>query len=197
MPCLGSRAEGPIRIDQEKLRANLEDTARTLAEDATAGHVRPYVQTRLIRDVQAVSDFNQYGKEFSFRCDEAADRAGLGEAPSPLRYFLSSIAFCLQVWYAKGAALMGVELDDLAIDVRTYMDMRGEHKVGDAPPHPQWIVVEAGVTSPSDAATVLAMVGEANDRCPVSNLVAKAVPMYERIRLNGATIRDTIPPDLD
>ena len=186
-----------MRIDQKKLRSNVEETAEALAADPSVGHVRPYVKTKLVADVQAVSDFVQYGKEFSFRCDESDDRAGRGEAPSPLRYFLSSIAFCLQVWYAKGAALVGVELDDLEIDLRTYMDMRGEHKVGDAPPHPQWIIIEASVTSPSDPEHVLAMVDEANDRCPVSTLVAKAIPMYERIELNGSMIRNTIPADLE
>ncbi|NIP81918.1 MAG: hypothetical protein GWM90_22950, partial [Gemmatimonadetes bacterium] len=87
----------------------------------------------------------QYGREFSFESDESVDRAGDGSAPSPLRYFLSGIAFCLQVWYAKGAAIVGCQIDDLRIEVRTFMDMRGEHRVGPVPPHPQWIVVEADV----------------------------------------------------
>ena len=123
-------------VDNQKLRANVLDTAELLASDSSAGHVRPLVKTTLVEDVHARSDFIQYDKEFSFACDESDGRAGKGEAPSPLRYFLSSIAFCQQVWYAKGAALAGVDLEALHIDVHTYMDMRGEHKVGDAPPIP-------------------------------------------------------------
>jgi len=154
------------------------------------------VKTTLIENVHARSDFIQYEKEFSFECDESEGRAGQGEAPSPLRYLLSSIAFCLQVWYAKGAGLADVEVEDLDIDVHTYMDMRGEHKVGTAPPNPQWIIVEARVTSSSPAAAVLDMADEANDRCPVSNLIAKAIPIYELIHHNGALIRDTVPAEL-
>ena len=185
-----------MRVDNAKLRASVLDTAALLAADPDAGHVRPLVKTSLIENVQARSDFLQYDKEFSFMCDESDGRAGKGEAPSPLRYFLSSIAFCMQVWYAKGAALADVELEDLNIDVHTYMDMRGEHKVGDAPPNPQWIIIEATVTSPSPSEMVLQMVDEANDRCPVTNLVRMAVPIYEQIVLNGDLIRDTVPTDL-
>lgn len=183
--------------DIAKLKTNVAETAALLRRDPDAGHVRPRVHTRLIGDVQAQSDFVQYGKEFSFRCDESEDRAGKGEAPSPLRFFLSGLAFCQQVWYSKGAAIVGLELDALEIEVRTYMDMRGEHLVDAVDPNPQWIVIESEVTTSGSAEDVLAMVDEANRRCPVYNLVAKAVPMYERIVHNGNPVRDTIPPGLE
>ena len=186
-----------MRIDAEKLRENVTATAQLLADDDTAGHVRPRVTTRLIDNVHARSDFTQYEKDFSFECDESEGRAGSGEHPSPLRYFLSGLAFCMQVWYAKGAALVGVELDDLQIDVLTYMDMRGEHLFDGVPTHPQWIIIEAALTSSSDADTALAMVDEANARCPVYGLIARAVPIYERITLSGAVIRDTIPAGVE
>ena len=184
------------RIDIDKLKANVEDTTELLRRDSRAGHVRPNVQTRLLADVQAQSDFVQYGREFSFRCDEADDRAGKGEAPSPLRYFLSGLAFCQQVWYAKGAALSDLQVDDLEIDVRTYMDMRGEHLIDGVPPNPQWIAIEARVISAGSDDQVLSMVREANSRCPVYNLVAKAVPIYETIVHNGDVIRNTLPEEL-
>jgi uncharacterized OsmC-like protein len=186
-----------VRIDRELLAGNVTDMAEVLRSDPDAGHVRPRVTTRLIENVNARSDFIQYNKEFSFECDEAASRAGKGEAPSPLRYFLSGLAFCQQVWYAKGAALVGCDLTDLEIEVRTYMDMRGEHLIDDIPPNPQWIVIEADVTSPSDDDAVLAMVDEANARCPVYSLVARAVPIYERIRRGDDVLRDTVPEGLE
>ena len=186
-----------MRVDLDKLAENVHSMTARLREDPGAGHVRPNVQTRLIANVAAQSDFVQYDKPFSFRCDESVGRAGNGEAPSPLRYFLSGLAFCQQVWYAKGAALSDCLVQDLEIDVRTYMDMRGEHLIDGVAPNPQWIVIDARVTSPSDPERVLAMVDEANARCPVYNLVVKAVPIYERIAHNGLILRDTVPADLE
>ena len=182
-----------MRVDLEKLRWNVESTSDLLRSDSSSGHVRPRVSTRLVENVNARSEFVQYDKEFAFECDESEGRAGTGSAPSPLRYFLSGLAFCQQVWYAKGAALVGCEIEDLEIDVLTYMDMRGEHLIDGIPPNPQWIVIDARVTTPNTDEEVLAMVDEANARCPVYNLVVKAVPIYERIARNGAVVRDTTP----
>ena len=186
-----------MRIDPEKLRSNVESTADRLRSDPMAGHVRPKVVTTLVENVHARSDFVQYDRSFSFECDEAEDRAGRGEAPSPLRYFLSGLAFCQQVWYAKGAALAGCEITELTIEVRTYMDMRGEHLIDRIPQHPQWIVIEATVSSPSPSDRVLAMVDEANARCPVYGLIEKAVPIYERIVHGDREIRSSIPHGLE
>lgn len=182
-----------MRVDIEKLRSNVESTADLLRRDPSAGHVRPRVATRLIGNVHARSEFLQYDKEFAFECDESEGRAGAGSAPSPLRYFLSGLAFCQQVWYAKGAALAGCDIEDLEIDVLTYMDMRGEHLIDGIAPNPQWIVIDARITTPGTDEQVLALVDEANARCPVYNLVVKAVPIYERIARNGTVVRDTIP----
>lgn len=186
-----------MRIDARRLRDNVTDTTATLRADETAGHVRPRVSTSLIENVHARSEFIQYERAFSFECDESSGRAGSDAAPSPLRYFLSGLAFCMQVWYAKGAALADCVIDDLRIDVLTYMDMRGEHLIDGIPPNPQWIVIEAHVDSPSDAGAVLGMVDEANARCPVYSLVSKAVPVYERIIHRDRLIRDTVPEGLD
>jgi uncharacterized OsmC-like protein len=154
------------------------------------------VTTRLVDNVNARSEFVQYDKTFAFECDESEGRAGTGSAPSPLRYFLAGLAFCQQVWYAKGAALVGCEIEDLRIDVLTYMDMRGEHLIDGIAPNPQWIVIEADVTTPGTDEQVLALVDAANARCPVYNLVVRAVPIYERISRNGVVVRNTVPEGL-
>lgn len=186
-----------MRVDRAKLLTNLEETVDLLGSDQSAGLVRPTVTTRLVSGVVAESVFTQYGKEFTFRCDEASSRAGTDSAPSPLRYFLSGLAFCQQVWYAKASALVGVDLEDLTISVHTFMDMRGEHRMGDVPANPQWIAIEADVVSSADADQLLRMVDEANARCPLYSLVAKAVPVYERISRSGEVIRNTIPAEVE
>ena len=183
-------------IDIAKLSGNVRETEARLRADPDEGHVRPLVRTSLVEDVHSESHFVQYAREFSFASDESEGRAGRGLAPSPLRYFLSGLAFCQQVWYAKGAALADLQLDALEIDVHTYMDMRGEHLIDGIAAHPQWVVVHVRARTPGSPAQVLAAAEEANNRCPVYNLVVKAIPVYTRIDHNGSVIRDDVPPDL-
>lgn len=187
----------PDLINTQLLRENVEDTARRLHEKAPAhGVVRPWVSTRLEQDVRAVAEFRQYDRDYEFRCDESAGRAGTGAAPSPMRYLLSGVAFCLQVWCAKCSALRDVRIDDLRIDVRTLLDMRGEHLVDDVPAHPQWFVLDVRVESPSPERSVVDAAREATWRCPVTSLVSQAVPVYLLVVQNGTTTYDARPDHL-
>jgi uncharacterized OsmC-like protein len=183
-------------IDRPVLRHNYDDLATKLERDRAAGFVRPYVETRVVRDVTVESTFVQYDRPFTFVSDEAAHRGGHEQGPSPMRYFLSGIAFCQQGWYAKGSALVDCEVETLELDVRTYMDMRGEHGFADVPPNPQWLLFDVRVTSACPPERVLEMVDWGDARCPLGVLVRRAIPVYERVSLNGQLIRNTAPADL-
>lgn len=178
------------------LREVVLSTSERLAREPGAARMRPWVSTRLEQDVRAVARFMQYDQPYEFRCDESPARAGLGSAPSPMRYLLSGLAFCLQVWCAKVAALHDAALHELQIDVRTLLDMRGEHLVDDVPAHPQWFVLDVRLRSPAPPDTVIAVVREAARRCPVTSLVRAAVPVHLLITHNGTTTYDDRPDDL-
>ena len=182
-------------VETAKLRSNYKALVARLAAEASAGIVRPSVSARLIEDVSVESTFHQYDRRFTFHGDEARSRGGHERGPSPMRYFLSGIAFCQVGWYAKGSAFADVDLQGLALDVRTYMDMRGEHGFEGVPANPQWIVLDIRATSPSAPENVLAMVDWGDERCPLGMLVRRAVPVYQRVAHNGEIIRDTVPPD--
>ncbi len=183
-------------VDREKLRANYETLVTTLGHDPASGQVRPAVTARLLGDVTVESTFVQYDRDFRFVGDEAESRGGQEAGPSPMRYFLSGLAFCIVGWYAKGSAMVGCEINGLEIELRTLLDMRGEHAVGDVPPHPTWIVAETRVKSPSPSDTVLAMVDWGEARCPLASLVRQAIPIHGRIVHNDVVIRDGIPSGL-
>ncbi|KQW06273.1 hypothetical protein ASC66_07045 [Leifsonia sp. Root4] len=178
------------------LRRSIEAQIAQLTEDPQSAIVRPWVRTELERGVLGVSRFTQYGTEYEFRSDEALDRGGEASAPSPMRYLLSGVAFCLQGWTAKCFAQHDVPLDALAVELRTTMDMRGELLLGDVPAHPQWLVAELTVTSSASATSVADLVAEAVDRCPLSALLKRAIPLYVKITLRGVVISDDRPPPL-
>jgi uncharacterized OsmC-like protein len=183
-------------VDRLKLRANYDDLVTTLRDDPSAGFVRPSVTARLVADVTVESTFVQYDRPFRFVGDEAAHRAGDEQGPSPMRYFLSGLAFCMEGWYAKGSAVVECDVEDLELELRTFMDMRGEHGFPGVPPHPQWIVAEARVKSPAPSETVLKMIDWGDARCPLVSLVRAAIPVYGRVMHNGTVVRDTVPAGL-
>jgi len=145
--------------------------------------------------VSAEASWEQSGRTFTVRSDEAPGRGGGGEHPTAIRYFLSGIAFCLQVWYAKAAALADVPLDDVRLRVEAALDMRIEYGL-DPAPSPQFLLVTARVESPAGADDVPAIAEQAHARCPLSNLVGRAVPTYLRLFHGSSLILDTLPPEL-
>ena len=183
-------------VDHETLKGNYETVAKNLANDSNAGLMRPSVSTRLIENVSVESTFEQYGKTYTFYGDEAKSRGGYERGPSPMRYFLNGIAFCLQGWCAKGSAIAEVDIDSMEIDITSFLDMRGEHGFEEVPANPQWLILDIRVGSPSPSEQVLEMVDWGISRCPLSVFVKKAVPVYERVSHNGKAIRDTVPAEI-
>lgn len=183
-------------VDRPRLRASMHRIADRTGADAASARMRPWVVATLERDVTAVSRFEQYGTEFEFRSDESVERGGHDSAPSPMRYLLSSIAFCMLGWCAKTWAAQDVAVRSLETAVRTCLDLRGEHLVAGAPPHPQWFVVEVRIDDDADPETAIALVREAARRCPTTSLMARAVPLHLVLVQRGWTLLDTRPDDL-
>ncbi|WP_022892834.1 OsmC family protein [Agromyces subbeticus] len=186
----------PDLVDRTRLRASLERIASEAANDRASHVARPWVSARLERDTIAVSNFTQFRVEHEFRADESVERGGHDSAPSPLRYLLSSIAFCVLGWCAKTWAAADVPVHRLEADVRTRLDLRGEHRVGEVPPHPTWFVLELRVDDETDADHATSLAREAVDRCPVSALIARAVPVHLIVVHHGATVLDERPDEL-
>jgi len=182
-------------VDRDKLRENHQQVVARLDSEASYGLMRPAVSARLVRDVSVESSFVQYDRPFTFLGDEAVDRAGHETGPSPMRYFLSGIAFCSLGWWAKGSAMLNVELTSLEVRLRSFLDLRGEHGFPDVPPNPQWLVLEIEVSSPASRERVLELIDWGLAHCPLSVLVGRAVPVHQRVVLDGAPIRDTVPPE--
>lgn len=183
-------------VDNAHLRANLASLSEHLSRAPGDGLVRPWVSARLDHDVRSTSEFEQYGRPFVFRSDESSGRGGGDQAPSPMRYLLSGVAFCMLGWSAKASAARDVTLERLQVDVRTLLDMRGEHLVDDVPAHPQWMVVDVDVDSPNDVGLVVEVLVDALRRCPVTSLMSRAVPLYLMVRHNGDVTRDDRPDEL-
>jgi uncharacterized OsmC-like protein len=180
-------------IDRASLRANHASVIERLQADPAFGLMHPTVTARLIRDVSVESSFVQYDRPFTFLGDEAADRGGHETGPSPMRYFLTGIAFCLLGWWAKGASHLDVEIDSLEVTIRTFLDMRGEHGVGEVPANPQNLVLDVAVSSPAAPDRVLEVIDWGIRSCPLAVLVGSAIPVLQRVVHDGTVVRDIAP----
>jgi uncharacterized OsmC-like protein len=185
-------------IDHVALRESVNKLTSDLTADPGRGVVLPNVATSVVENLHVRSTFKQGGADYVFDSDELPPLGGHGTAPSPMRYFLSGIAFCSAVWYAKCAALRDIELTKLDVGLTAYLDTRGEHHVdADVPSHPQWLAMSIDIASAATDADVLASIDDADERCPIGVLVRRALPVYQVVRNgDGELIRDSRPADV-
>lgn len=176
-----------VSIDPD-LKKKIENLAKRVSKDSSDSLKEPSVQTRLIRNLEAESVFEQHGKSFRFTCDEGVWNGGHGTAPTPLRYFLSGIGFCQQVWFVKCAALMGIPIVSLNISVKTRLDIRGELGVQGIDAGLQEIIIRTEISTEMDHDDVRKLAHKVEERCPIYITLKRAMPTRHRVIHNGVEI---------
>ena len=137
--------------------------------------------------VDAVEGFYARAKArgFEFCSDEPREGGGENKAPRPLEYFLGGFAFCQQAQYAKYAALRGLEITDLRIDVRGYVDQRGILGIEEVPPGFQRIDYVVKIESPEPPALILNLVTTVEAVCPAHAAIRGNTPLNRTLLVNG------------
>ena len=64
-------------------------------------------------------------RNFTWTIDEPFDLGGTDTAPNPAEMYLGALAGCLNVGYALNAAMLGVSIDKLRIDIEGDIDLPG------------------------------------------------------------------------
>jgi len=180
------------------IATGMNDLRSAIARDPRRGIMRPWISARVVDGVHGAAEFEQYGRRFRFDCDEAHERGGSEAGPSPMRYFLASIAFCAQGWIAKSLLERGAPARVGGVDVRTILDMGGELGVPGTSIHPPWFVVDVRIEdargADPDALVLAVQYGVAH--CPITSLVGKAVPVHLVVRADDDVILDDRTPEV-
>ncbi len=114
--------------------------------------------------------------------DEPAALAGDDIAPSPVEYALGALSSCQVVVYRLYAQVLGIQLDEVKVDVEGDLDVRGLFGV-DKSVRPGFSDIRLTITlegpEPRERYEELRAVVDA--ACPVLDLFANATPVSARI----------------
>jgi uncharacterized OsmC-like protein len=148
-----------------------------------SGH--PGVGVETIRNYHA----RAHGDGFVFDADEPVSKVGgTGTAPRPLRYFLAGFAFCLQAQYVRNAIRMGIELDELSVEVDGEIDRRGGLGLRDDPADFESIAYTTTLRTDAPATDVRELVDTAESCCYVHGTLSKAVALEGTTVVNGSPL---------
>lgn len=109
--------------------------------------------------------------------DEPAGLGGTDTAPNPVEQLLGALGNCLAVGYAANATALGIELNDLRIDVEGDLDLASF--LGVEPGHAGFHTIRAGVTIDSDApeSQILELHERVTQSSPVGHTLAQGIPV--------------------
>jgi len=92
-------------------------------------------QTRSETTVEAITlGGERIARDFRIVADEPTELLGTDTAPNPQELLMSAVNACMMVGYVAGAALAGIELDQLEIETRGELDLRGFLGLSDSVP---------------------------------------------------------------
>jgi len=64
-------------------------------------------------------------RDFSWIIDEPKQLGGTNYGPNPQEYLLSGMGACVMVGFVVGASVMGIQLSQLEVEVRSSLDLAG------------------------------------------------------------------------
>jgi len=166
---------------RERLNRRIEGLRN--AREIKPGH--PSVEIETLGNYHA----RAHADGFTFDADEPVSKVGgTGTAPRPLRYFLAGFAFCLQAQYVRNAIRMGIELDDLSIDVDSEIDRRAGLGFRDDPADFESVSYTTRLRTDAPDSDVRALVEAAESCCYVHGTLSKAVDLDGTTIVNGAPL---------
>jgi uncharacterized OsmC-like protein len=125
---------------------------------------------------------------FTMVQDEPTSVMGTGKGPTPTDFFISSVALCENVIFARNAALAGLPIDSLETVASGTWDMKGLWEIDGADSSFRSISVETSLRtsgSSSDAAKVAA---QTHRRCPIYATLKKSVRLSFKLVVNGVEV---------
>nr|CAD6437646.1 OsmC family peroxiredoxin [Rhizobium sp. Q54] len=112
--------------------AALRETAAVIAADPAKGAARFSVRTQWeggTRSRSTVSGYELGGqvieRQFEVETDEPLELLGGNSAPNPQELLMAAVNACMTVGYVANAAMMGVTLSQLEIELEGMLDLRG------------------------------------------------------------------------
>lgn len=107
--------------------------------------------------------------------DEPTALGGGDTAPNPVEQLLSALGNCLAVGYAANAAVAGIRLDALTIDLKGDIDLRVFLGLADGHAGFDSITATVGITSPASRTELEALHAKVTASSPVGHTLAAAV----------------------
>lgn len=123
-------------------------------------------------------------KHWKFKVDIGIKEGGNDAGPGPGILERGALGSCLAIGYSQQAALMGIPIDKIDIDIESDLDARGMLAIDNRPPGFRELRYKVYIESPASEKEVLEVIEKADQRSPVLDDFRRAIPIKRELNIN-------------
>jgi uncharacterized OsmC-like protein len=127
---------------------------------------------------------SRHAADYSVVSDEPAEVLGTDDGISPAELMLSALGACLTVGYAANAAALGIDIEDLAIEISTDASLEGFMNIRDAEPAVESVTVHVNVKTSAPAEAVQELHAYVNAHSPIWQTLACPVRLVSSVSVS-------------
>jgi uncharacterized OsmC-like protein len=158
----------------------IQDLASQPGEKITTNRAEAVLQENQRSEVRV--------RGFTLVQDEPVSVRGGGKGPTPTDFFISSVALCENVIFARNAALRDMPIDSLETVAEGTWNMKGLFEIDGAEPSFRSIKVETRVRTSASVSEVVHVARLTHRRCPIYATLKKSLDLEFKLMVNGVEV---------
>lgn len=170
-------------MGQEKLKEALLNTIEAIKKNPQASKAVFRADTELIENVKCSAKVRDFDPLI---IDEPEGLGGTDSAMNPVELVIAALGTCQEIMYAAYAAVMGIQLDAVKVNVKGNLDLKGLFGMDEnTPPGYTRISYETTIESPADDEQLRQLVQVVESHCPVLDTLTRPIDVSGSVTING------------
>lgn len=124
-------------------------------------------------------------KHWKFKVDIGEAEGGNDAGPGPGILERGALGSCLAIAYSQRAAVLGIPIDKIEVDVESDFDARGMLHITDDPPGFDAIRYKVYIESPAPKGQIMQIIEDADKHSPVLDDFSRTIPVERQVTIKS------------
>lgn len=173
-------------MSQAALKEALSKTVAGIQQNPIMSRVVFEAETVLVEGVRCTGKVRNFAP---IVVDEPPELGGQDKGANPVELVLVALGSCQEIMYAAMASMMGIKLDEVKVNLKGSLDLKGLFGMDPAiPPGYQKITYETILTSSAPEKDLRKLIDAVETHCPVLDTLVRPIEVTGKVTINGALV---------
>lgn len=170
-------------MSQAALKEALSRTVQGIQDNPVMSRVVFEAETALVEGVRCSGRVRNFAPMI---IDEPPELGGQDQAANPVELLLVALGSCQEIMYAAMAAMMGIKLEEVKVNLKGSLDLKGLLGMDPAiAPGYQKITFETILTSSASEDDLRKLIEAVEAHCPVLDTLVRPIEVTGKVTVNG------------